>query len=740
MSTLLAASAARADGVSAPPLALTISGAVSLGAYEAGFLHYLLEALRANPGAREVRLITGASAGSANGLLAIMQHCGLAPPRTSEGLFWRSWIPLGLDRFRKGGPASPLAAFSRGALREQAMPIEEAWKAGLRESCDVVLGMSATRVEPRTFTLGSGGLRLPRIDEQFAVRVQGRGPGRPPRLTNYVDPAWSGDQLLLPEDEAGEVAFSDLRDLLFASTAFPLAFEPQPLAHCVARASPGSVPRCPRALAQSSPFLDGGLLDNWPLRFAMRLARAGMRDGRGAGGYWLDEPRLGSGDLPARALFAYLSTNVIGYPVEEPPRPPPDRPEMLDYVPRLVVDFFDAAMARNLLSFVEDEPSIGDRVVVPARSLPAAGSPLMAFFGFFEEDFRQFDFILGMYEARRMLAEADGVWRWPARSLPEEVVAGDPAWQPLGCMRAMLERSGSAGEACRGEELRNFRILLQTSMERLWDRCARPDAAVPAHHALCQAAHAGDPPPLIPGVDGLGERWRRQPEEGQVGYVMRLLVAHRFGFRDHGLPDTRTKEAPAVFRRELIAIGRKVARLQPVADALVLETLVGLIADGLVYVPPRSTLWLTAGRDLELGWSLGFFDAFEEGRWLRLHLAGQFNGWSQLLSSDPSVNSVTLLGGAELMPPRVSSTRFQFGLLARAGMLLTNRDRLGTRSCPTPDSTIGHCTRLTVQAGLSGVVLEHFRLHLVVPWYPRWKPGARALWSVAPAAGVQLTF
>ena len=44
----------------------------------------IYQALRANPGTREVRLITGASGGSANGLLAIMQHCGATPARTAE--------------------------------------------------------------------------------------------------------------------------------------------------------------------------------------------------------------------------------------------------------------------------------------------------------------------------------------------------------------------------------------------------------------------------------------------------------------------------------------------------------------------------------------------------------------------------------------------------------------------------------------------------------------------------------
>jgi patatin-like phospholipase len=732
-------SAAAADVPAAPPLGLTISGSVSLGAYEAGFLHYLLETLRANPGTREVRLITGSSGGSANGVLAIMQHCGTAPPSTAEGPLWQSWIPLGIDRLRQGEPASPLAAFSRQSLREQAARIEQAWQEGLRETCDVVLGMSVTRVEPRQVRLGVDGIVLPRIDEQFAIRVRGRGAGRPARITNYVDPSWPGEQLLLPEDERGEVAFSDLRDLLFASTAFPAAFEPQPLSHCVATARNGAAPHCSPAQAKTALFIDGGLLDNWPLRSAVRLARAGLRDGEGDGGSrWLDVPDLDAGDLPATLLLTYLSTNVIAYPEEEPHKPARESSAMLDHLPRLAAAFFDAARAQSLLSFVQEEPALGQQVAVPVRQWPAASSPLGAFFGFFETEFRRFDFTLGMYEARRMLV--DGSRLRPLAALPEHETPQDPAWRQLACMRAVLDRAGDAHDACRGEDLRDFRILLQASIERLWDRCARMDGDATPTHGGCRAARSGAPLPAVPEVRQL-ERWKSRPEDTQIQYVMRLLVQHGFLFGDHGLQRSRSKEAPAVLRRELIAIGRSVARQQPVGDAIALETLVGLTADGLVYVPPRETAWLAVGRDLELGWSLGLLDGFEEVRWLRLHLALQLNGWSRLVSSDPSVTAASLLGGVELIPPRMSSMRFQFGLLARGGMLFTSRDRLGTASCPSPESTeVGRCTRPAFEAGLVGVVAERIRLHLVGAWYPRWGAGTKPLWSIAPAAGLQLVF
>lgn len=734
-----AQAAARAG--SAPPLALTISGAVSLGSYEAGLLHYLVETMRLNPGLRDLRLVTGTSAGSSNGLLAILEHCGPPPGSPRASLFWKTWIGVGLRELAgPGEPVGALGAFSRKALLEQAGRIEEAWRRGLAESCDVVIGISATRAAPRYVHMAPEHLFLPRIDEQFALRVQGRGPGAVPRLTNYVDPAWDGDQLLLPEGEDGEVPFSALRDLLLASLAFPGAFEPQPLAHCVVARGSAGLRRCSAESARTEPFLDGALLDNTPLRFAVRLARAGLREEPGGGARWADAPRLGSSETPAGLLFAYVSPTVIGYPGEEQPLPPSSRPEMLAHLSRVFGSFVDAALARNLLSLVEDEPAIGARVAVPVRSVPAAGTPLGAFFGFLEEEFRQFDFHLGMYEARRMIA-GDGEQRWPARAFPEE--AGPPEdWRPLACLRAVLDGAGQAASACAGDELADFRILLQASLERLWDRCTREDGLEAAPmHGRCRAAHAGEPLPLVPGVRPLEGPSRQRPAEGHAAHVIRLLAGHGFWFRDHGLSRRQAMEGPAAIRRQLIATGKAVSGRQPVADGVILDTLVALSADSIIYVPPRNSVWVALGRDVELGYSHGFFDAFTEGRWFRLHGAVQLNRLGQAISSDPGPLSVTLLGGAELLPPRISTTRVQLGLLLRGGWQLSALDGFGARACPEPDSdTLGTCSRPLLQGGLVAALFERVRLHFLGAWYPRHASNRRPLWALSPAAGLEWTF
>jgi hypothetical protein len=335
-----------------------------------------------------------------------------------------------------------------------------------------------------------------------------------------------------------------------------------------------------------------------------------------------------------------------------------------------------------------------------------------------------------------------GAGRWAVRAFPEERGGAGP-WRPLACLRAVVDGAGDPAAACAGDDLADFRVLLQVSLERLRDRCSRGDGlGRDPDHALCRAARDGAALPAVPGVRALpGGSWRQRSSESHVAYVMRLLVGHAFCFKDHGLEGDQAGEAPAALRRRLLAIGRSVARRQPVADAVIVDTLVALGADSIVYVPPRNSLWLALGRDVELGMSHGFFDAFEEVRWFRLHGAAQLNRLGQAISSDPGPLSVTLLAGAELLPPRISTTRFQVGALLRAGFQLASNDGFGARACPEPDTdTLGVCSRPVLQAGAVGALFERVRLHLIGAWYPPYRNTRRPLWALSPAAGLEWTF
>ncbi|RKI40159.1 patatin-like phospholipase family protein, partial [Corallococcus sp. AB004] len=217
--------------VSPKVVSLTVSGGVSLGTYEAGFLYFSGTSSQGER-AVDLRLVTGASAGSLNALLAIMATCGVDAPTPGKSLFWDIWVPIGFNDLFVPTSTTPLGVFSRDALERRASHIEQAWNRGLDRSCDVVLGVSTTRLSPRALQAANGRLDLPRLEEKFAIRIQGRGPGRTPRSTNYTTSEGRRMELLLETDEHGEIPFANLRELLLASMSFPIAFPPQPLRTC----------------------------------------------------------------------------------------------------------------------------------------------------------------------------------------------------------------------------------------------------------------------------------------------------------------------------------------------------------------------------------------------------------------------------------------------------------------------------------------------------------------------------
>src|SRR5439155_10516986 len=120
------------------------------------------------------------------------------------------------------------ALFVREPLLAAFEQVRAAWTEGLQDGCDVVFAATVTRVKARQVKLQEG-LTVPRALETFVVRIQGRGPGRPPRLSNFADPSSPMPVPLLPftEDDGSDAAatanFDVLRSVILASGAFPLA-------------------------------------------------------------------------------------------------------------------------------------------------------------------------------------------------------------------------------------------------------------------------------------------------------------------------------------------------------------------------------------------------------------------------------------------------------------------------------------------------------------------------------------
>jgi hypothetical protein len=223
-----AAPSAPAPGAGPRPLSFTVSGGVSLGAYEAGALHFLTEAIKRSQGQVELRIATGASAGGANALISLIDSCRAIEDDPARSLGFETWLPVGMGQLFRPDRVTATSVLTRAPLERALARLGRHYRAGLRADCDVVLGVSVTREVAAHSELSNRATRtaleIPRQIERFVLRIRGRGPGRVPRLDNYVDPRARLPQPLLPfetSDDDGAQArnFARLTELLYASRA-----------------------------------------------------------------------------------------------------------------------------------------------------------------------------------------------------------------------------------------------------------------------------------------------------------------------------------------------------------------------------------------------------------------------------------------------------------------------------------------------------------------------------------------
>lgn len=227
----------------ASPYALTLSGGVSLGAYEAGINWALLRFLRrlAENNAKtetevipDVAAITGASAGAINTLMSAISWC-IAPEKVDSGiakqypelansvsqnLFFQSWVPIGkqelLPRTKDGkydssayyqnsdgvltrhafdqvvSKIADIVGLKENEQKKYGLPIEARDRKGLqifREGCSVPLGFTVTSEAPYEQKVAGLAVRNQRHFIPVRLTVQN---GAAVFLNENVDPSAPG--------------------------------------------------------------------------------------------------------------------------------------------------------------------------------------------------------------------------------------------------------------------------------------------------------------------------------------------------------------------------------------------------------------------------------------------------------------------------------------------------------------------------------------------------------------------
>ncbi len=680
------------------PLGIVVSGGGSLGVWEGGFLYTTLAALRADRASADLELVAGTSAGAINALVTVLEGCGGEVQDPTESLFYRTWEPIRAQDLFRPESVSPVGVFDRSAFDAAIERLRSRFDDGAPPDCDVLLGMTMTRVTGRVQPMAAGTLRLSRTGERVLVRVQGRGRGAPLAVRNGGSAADRFGWTALPLEGPEARPFDSLRAVALASSAFPLAFGPQAVATCpLDHEGP-----CSPDVAEVDDYLDGGFFDTQPLDIAV----------------WA----LAERDPDPTYLF--VDPTPRRYPTA-PVAPREEPSDLLGLVQRLAGDFVTSSRASALQTVLIQSPDVEAQLWVTQSSHPPYGDLLGAFLALFERDFRRFDFALGMLSAEDALVERGFT--------PPPVPAVGEGWDTYRCVRSVLRADSPDCDGVDGSLV----ALAEVARERVYDAC-RPDR-LPAdpgarerasQHPDCRAALAGRRPP------GAGSDWARTPEEPEIRWVFRRLAARGFTFRDLG-PTRDGDEAWEALAGQLEAMGHALADQQGVLAPAV-RSAIDLLAEGaLDYRPERHAAYLDVGPNIEIGWT-----ALPSRRvpWLRLTAALDVDGLETILSNAPNAFGLAPVAGVEFELTPVSSSVFAPRIAVRGGYLFSDGDGFLTGDCDVSEEPVRPCSRPIVQLAARAMVVRILRLSLVGEWGPPVRPGEASLWSIRPTLGAQLTF
>ena len=428
-------------------LGLALGGTVSAGAYTAGVLDYLIEALDAWTRAKEdqkadvprhkvvVSTLAGASGGAINGCI-LLRASSFAFPHgaVATNPFWQSWQQVDLKSLLSSDSDNDddglYSVLNTGAIEktaasvpkwtglelgsDAASPRRRSYLADpLRLMCTV---SNVTGVPYRIKFEGQSQLSHDLVAHADLVRF-----ARTVRAGAKVEPQTRDDEYPLGNDDDPNWQF--VGDTALATSAFPLAFRSRPLERAPAvfgyRAvatpgtntdPPGLVQLVPLwdVLADSQPRrdrdryrfvnVDGGATNNEPIDL-VRTALAGLA-GR--------NERDGASASRATILIDPFSDPESLGPVTVPPMLSLLMPFVMSLVYQARFKPEDLALARDESVFsrflVAPVGNAGtNETVAGAKALASGG--LGGFLGFFDKTLMDYDFKLGRWNAYKFLSE-----------------------------------------------------------------------------------------------------------------------------------------------------------------------------------------------------------------------------------------------------------------------------------------------------------------------------------------------
>ncbi|MFW7379717.1 MAG: patatin-like phospholipase family protein [Oligoflexus sp.] len=683
------------------PLVLTVSGGVSLGAYEGGYVYYLAKQL-SQLKLTNLKVVTGASAGSINALMAAMLNCSNITENPEESLPWKVWIPVGLNKLSEIADVTPISIFSRNALQNSINHMADFWSNGLSSDCDIAFGVSVTRKKPLHFQLRKE-ILISRHHEQFVFRIRGRGPNQAPIIENLMLHNPKTWQPVLPFNGNAEHDFKLFMSVLEASTSFPLAFPPKPIHHCLIQgtADPKS---CNHEKAETYYYLDGGVFDNTPLRLAHQITQ------------FLYPDKAQQNQLLYAVITAGEQTHPISIYNESV-----NKDGIFDFVTGFASDVIETARGKEISFLLQEAPHFERQLLVNTKLLPPAGSYYYAFSGFIDQGFREFDFYLGMWEAQFLLRQglAEQGFKTSFQTRLKEMLenTGSPlsTWNFMACFTQLIEPSANTARHCELAQASHpaHSILIDTISDLVTQRCAASSVKSQDYY-ICRQ--------LRPSLQFSDSKRQIKDFESDRDYFFRRLKERNYPFELAGM----TSDGPNILRSSIYPIVSKLAQYQSELESILVSNGSEIFLDTLYYTSPRTIQYFQLGTAASYGMSSRLSAPESSSPWYHGEVGVLAQGISSYLGRTRDILSLTPYTGIlwELKPSRRGLFRHRLGL--RFGYQFSNDDNGGREACDTQQAKdLSYaCSQPTLHPFYTLTFLDRARFEVVYQTFP-WAEGSR---------------
>ena len=350
---------------------MVISGGVSLGAYEAGYnwamIKMLSEIKTKNPDIDpRLKSVAGASAGSINALLTAVYWCQKEsiPYQNSveDNLFFETWAHLGIEDLMIEGedPDNKSTLFTRKALRQKAKKIMDHMRKNIyKEGCEVPMAFAVTKVTPieekfQGITIKNQTFSVPLTFKVSNGKVKIENRKMPPSTAFYIS---------IPGIEK---EYTKVTDVLFASSAFPGAFQQVKLRYGY------------KGKVYSHYFIDGGAYNNVPLQQATELN-------------------------PDARLYIFMDPSNMRKQPKKKIKKEEEEPPVGFLTANLspltsAVEIYQQMNLYNAINqYFRNHPE--RKLVLSSRFHPLTAGFLEHFGAFLDENFRLYDYHVGVYDA-----------------------------------------------------------------------------------------------------------------------------------------------------------------------------------------------------------------------------------------------------------------------------------------------------------------------------------------------------